>query len=87
MVKIPLMPVLILGYLLCIVAAWFLGALISRQVIRPLWRGTALFPCFRKERRLREKLREVKQQIEERVLSDTIEKQKATLKPDDKETV
>ena len=87
MVKIPPMPVIILGYLLCIVAGWLLAALVSRQVIRPLWRGTALFPYFRKERRLRGKLREVNQQIEERVLSDTIGKQKATLKPDDKETV
>ena len=83
MLRVPPMPVLIVGYLIAGVVLWFLLTFIISQVLKPLLMGTLLFPFFRKEGRLQNELRHVNQKIEERVLEDEIQRRKNTLKPED----
>ena len=46
------------------------------QIFWPLWRGTPLFPIFRRERELLHKLSEEKQKTVEEEIQDEIQKEK-----------
>lgn len=59
--------------------AVIIGALLLvsiSQIFYPLWRGTPLFPFFRREHALRNKLAEEKQVTVEEDLKDEINKEK-----------
>lgn len=62
--------VLELAMLLCVVIIF------ATQIAYPLYRGTRLFPWFKRERKLEAELADVRQQKEEQKLQKQIDKEK-----------
>lgn len=65
MIVVALLELVVMALLL------YLGVI---QVVLPLWRGTSLFPMFRRERHLQQELTEVTENVVEAELEKKIAK-------------
>lgn len=67
-----------------LLGAVLLGLVIVTQILWPAMKGTALFPVFRRERRIRSEIVEAAQEREERELEKTLAEMRgpASVEPD-----